>query len=326
MLVCPKIGMKKYLFIISMLAWCTCACAFTALAPEKAHFVSLHGDLGYSTLLHNIQGRKPSPGMNFNIGVDYRLHYNNFLFSAGVEGLYELHSNPLDAMDFALPMVDTEGDLFNMHVIVDKSSDLSHMVNLNIPLLVGGEFGRFYFLVGPKVSLNMYGAASSKAEFTTYGEYERYYDDFYDMPNHQFESGHVMQSGTLPLKWNMNVMAHLELGARVNHMYRRKAFRLNPDRIRMYLALYADYGLLNLHTQGSGAPAFEYRETDEGVKFFIQPMLLSTMSDNAVINNLSIGIKYTIAFELPQRGKSYIYDWKRDQNTIKRGGNQTIKF
>jgi hypothetical protein len=174
--------------------------AHTALTPDRAHFVALHGDLGYSTLLHNIPGREPSPGMNVNLGVDYRICYNNFLFSVGVEGLYELHSNPLDAMDFSLPMRDTEGDLFQMHVLIDESNDLSHMVNLNFPLLFGGEWGRFYFLLGPKVSLNMYGAASSRAEFTTYGEYERMYDDFYDMPNHQFESGHAMSSGALPMK------------------------------------------------------------------------------------------------------------------------------
>ena len=306
--------------------WCVSAMAFTRLTADKAHFISLHGDLGYSALLHNIPDRAPSAGLNANLGVDYRLFYNNFLFSAGVEGMYQLNSNPLDAMDLSLPMLDTEGEPFQMHVLVDESNDLSHMLNLNIPLLVGGEWGRFYFLVGPKASVNLYGAASSNAEFTTYGEYDRMYDDFYDMPNHQFQSGHTMQSGLLPMKWNVNIMAHLEVGGRLGHMFRYKAFRLDPDRVRMYLAAYVDFGILNLHAKGTGAPAFDYRETDEGLKFYIQPLLLSTMSDNATIRNLNVGVKYTVAFELPQRGKSFIYDWNSvDQNYRKRGGNQTIK-
>ena len=103
--------------------------------------------------------------------------------------MYDLNANRLDEHDEVLLMRDTEGDIFNMHVHVDKSRDLAHMVNLNIPLLVGGEWGRFYFLVGPKVSLNLYGSTSSVAQITTYGEYDRYYDDFYDMPNHQFVTG-----------------------------------------------------------------------------------------------------------------------------------------
>ena len=62
------------------------------------------------------------------------------------------------------------------------------------------------------------------------------------------------------------------------------------------------------------------------LQFFIQPLLVSSMSDNAVFRNMNIGIKYTVAFELPQHGKSYIYDYnKPGRGGIKRGGNQGIK-
>lgn len=316
--------MKRYIFIVCSILLCVSASAFTRLTNETYHFVSLHGDLGYSMLLHSIQGQTPASGMNTNIGVDYRLNHNNFLFSVGVEGMYALNANKLDKLDVSIPMMDTEGDLFDMHVLVDKSKDLSHMVNLNIPLLVGGEWGRFYFLVGPKVSLNLYGSTSSTAQVTTYGEYDRYYDDFYDMPNHQFVTGQQMSSANIPLKWNMNVLAHLELGGRINHMYKNKQFHLHPDRVRMYIAGYVDFGLLNIHHTSGGAPLFEYRETDQGVQFYIQPLLVSSMSDNAVFRNLNFGIKYTIAFELPQHGKSFIYDYKKNE-PFKRGGNQGIK-
>ena len=135
-----------------------------------------------------------------------------------------------------------------------------------------------------------------------------------------------MGSGTLPLKWNMNIMAHVEIGGRLGHMFRHQQFRLNPDKVRMYLAAYVDYGLLNLHTGKGGLPVFDYRETEQGVQFFVQPLLLSNMSDNATFRNLNIGIKYTIAFELPKRGKSYIYNYKESgRESIRRGGNQGIK-
>ena len=52
----------------------------------------------------------------------------------------------------------------------------------------------------------------------------------------------------------------------------------------------------------------------------------SALADNAVFRNLNVGIKYTIAFELPQKGKSYIYDSNKvGRDYIKRGGNQSIK-
>ena len=301
--------------------------AFTRLTPETAHFVSLHGDAGYSALLHNVPDIAPSAGMNTNIGVDYRLFHNNFLFSIGVEGMYELNVNQMDALDQRIPMLDTEGDSFDMHVLVDKSTDLTHMVNLNIPILFGGEWRRFYFLVGPKVSLNLYGSTSSKAQITTYGEYDRMYDDFYDMPNHQFMSGKYMGSETQPLKWNsVNIMAHVEIGGRIGHMFKHKQFRINPDRVRMYIAAYADFGVLNLHTGSNGLPVFGWRETEEGVQFFSQPLMLSNLTNDATFRNLNVGIKYTVAFELPQKGKSFLYDeFGSDRDYRKRGGNQGYK-
>jgi hypothetical protein len=289
--------------------------------------VSLHGDVGHSALLHTVEGMKPSTGFNGNLGVDYRLFHNNFIFSVGVEGMYELNVNSMDEMDVSIPMMDTEGELFDMHVHVDKSRDLAQMVNLNIPLLFGGEWGRFYFMVGPKVSLNMWGVTSSHAEVTTYGEYDKYYDDFYDMPNHQFESDQYMGSAVLPLKWNFNIMAHAEIGGRIGHMFKHKQFRLNPDKVRMYLAAYMDFGVLDVHIKGSGAPMFEYRETDKGVQFYVQPLMKSDLADNAVFRNLNVGIKFTVAFEMPKHGKSYIYDYQKNNRLdIKRGGNQGIKF
>ena len=306
---------------------CVCASAHTRLTPELTHFVSLHGDLGCAGLMHSIPGQPTAGGLNTNIGADYRLFYNNFLFSLGVEGMYGLYVNRVARVDESIPMKDTEGQLFDMHVRVDKARDLSHMVNLNIPVLFGGEWGRFYFLVGPKVSLNLYGAASSTSEFTTYGEYDRYYDDFYNMINHQFSGGQTTSSGVMPVKWNLNVMAHLEIGGRFNHMFKHQQFRINPDKIRMYLAAYVDFGLLNVYTGSNGKPLFEYRETeDKGVQFYVQPLLHSNLADGMTFRNFNVGIKYTIAFEMPKRGKSYIYDYNKVERDYRiRGGNQTIK-
>jgi len=302
-----------------------CARAYSPLTPETVHFVAIHGDLGYAGLLHTMQGRKPSSGVNTNVGVDYRLYHNNFLFSAGVEGMYALYANKMDKLDVELPMIDTEGDLFNMHVHVDESRDVAHMVNVNIPLLFGGEWERFYFMVGPKLSLNMYGATASNAKVTTYGEYEQYYDDFYDMTNHQFISGQRMSSETLKMKWNFNIMAHAEIGARIGHMFKHKQFRTNPDKIRMYIAVYTDFGILNIHADAGGKPIFDYRETENGLQFYSQPLMMSNLADNEIFRNLHVGIKFTVAFELPKHGKSYVYQHNRvGRNYRKRGGNQTI--
>ena len=91
------------------------------ISSETTHGFFMSGDLGYSALLHNIQGYPASAGLNTNIGMGYRLFHDNFLFSTGLEAAYQFNANRLDNMDFQLPMRDTEGQLFQMHVLVNES-------------------------------------------------------------------------------------------------------------------------------------------------------------------------------------------------------------
>ena len=319
--------MRRYILIVFCALVCAYTHAQTELSPEIRYFISLNGDLGYSALLHNIENYKPSSGMNANIGASFRFYHNKFIMSAGVEASYQLNINKIENMDFSLPMKDTEGDLFNMHVLVYKSQDRTHTVNMNVPVLVGGEWQRFYFMVGPKVGINMFATALSEAEYSTYGEYERYYADFHNMENHQFVTDNQMVSGVLDMKWNMNLMAHVEVGARVDDVYKHRTFRINPDMIRMYLSAYVDFGLLNLISSQKNPPIFDYRDTeDKGLQFYIQPLMRSSLANDAFVRNLNVGIKYTVAFEMPQKGKSYIYDYNKvGQDYRKRGGNQSIQ-
>ena len=299
-----------------------CSNAHTRLTPETHNYVTVHGDLGASVLLHNIPNQKPGAGMNGIIGVDYRLYHNNFLFTIGAEGMYNLFVNPLDNVHDTLMMNDTEAQLFGMNVLVKSSRDRAHMVNVNVPVLVGGEWGNFYFLVGPKLSLNLYGATSSSALATTYGDYDRYYDDFYDMPNHQFETNKPLESGMIAMKWNMNVLAHVEIGGLFQTVKKHRGYTRYAEKVRTYLSVYADFGVLNLRSSQGGNPIFGNRETDQGeVQFYVEPLLTSDLSDGKIFRSLSIGVRYTVSIPMPERGKSYKYNHKRSSvlNRKRRG-------
>lgn len=316
--------MKRYILTICLACFYICAIAHTRLTPETHNYITLHGDVGVSMLLHNIPNQRPGAGMNGIVGVDYRLFHNNFLFTIGAEGMYNLFVNPLDSIHESIRMLDTEGQQFTMHVQVHNSQDRAYMATVNIPVLVGGEWGNFYFLAGPKFSYSFYGATSSSALATTYGEYERYYDDFYDMPNHQFETNKTMESGMLKMKWNMNVLAHLEMGGLLQTLKKNRGYSRYDDKVRTYLAVYADFGILNLRTSEGGDPIFGHRETEtEGVQFFVQPLLTSDMSADAVFRSLSVGVRFTVAFPMHEVGKSYKYNAKRTNSlNRKRRGTQ----
>lgn len=271
--------------------------------------------------------QNPAAGLNTNIGADYRVFFNNFIFSFGVEAMYALYANNSSPFNDTIYMRDTEGDQFQMVAQVGKPRDLAHMLNVNIPILFGGEWGRFYFMVGPKISLNVFGATSSSATYNTYGRYIRAYDDFVEMPNHMFENGLTMGGESMPLKWKMNVMAHAEVGARINHMFKHKQFRINPDKVRMYIAAYVDCGILNVYSSTDDQPWYKHSDPGQELKFYLRPLLRSSLAANTTFfRNFNVGIKYTVAFEMPKHGKSYVYDYEKvERNYRIRGGNQTIK-
>lgn len=319
--------MKRTITIGLLALVCLCAGAHTKLTPELVSFISLHGDVGYSALLHTMPDQKTASGFTPTIGADYRVYYNNFLFSFGVEAMYQVNTFAVSPFNDTIPMLDTEGNEFRMIAQVDKPRDLTHMLNINIPILFGGEWGRFYFMVGPKVSLNIYGAGSSTATFETYADYTRAYDDFHEMPNHLLATGLQMSSNTVPVKWErLNIMAHAEIGARFNHMFKHKQFRINPDKVRMYLAAYVDFGVLDMYKSYSGKNWYGYDDQGKGLQFSIRPIITSKFADNAQFRNLNVGIKYTVAFEFPQHGKSFLYDeYSSERDYRKRGGNQGYK-
>lgn len=310
-----------------LLAYSVAGYAFTRLNAETEHYVTFNGNVGYSTLFNSIKDRSSSPGFETELGAGYRIFHNDFLFATGLGVSYNLFVSNQPIVNTNIDMLDTEGEPFKMHVYVANCQDLAHAVNLNVPLLIGGEWGRLYFLVGPKFAYTVYGVTSARADCTTSGIYDRFYDDFFDMPNHQFETEREITNGGLEkLKWNFNLMAHAEIGWCINRRYLDKKYNVQPEKVTWFVSLYADYGVLNI----SSAPAdaentFYYKQTDEGVKYYVTPFLLSKPAYNEKFNNFTIGVKFTVLLQLPIAPKQFIYDGSKNVRDWKRGGTQAIK-
>lgn len=275
--------------------------AATHLLPDQHHFISVNGALGYTAVTNNVVDVALGSGVNTSIGVGYRLFHNSFLFSAGIDGSYRFVTHSMADSRCQLDMIDTEGMPFKMDADATNGADVCHAVNLNIPILVGGEFQRFYFLVGPMLSVNLWGSTSAKAMLTTTGEYDRYFDHFEDMPNHYFSTV-PLSSGTQSVSFQIDVLAHAEIGWRLGKFYSQTGADVPKPKQRYYIALYADYGLLNIHRNVAKGDRLSYEETElQGLQFNLTPALLSTELKGAQLHQFSVGIKVTFLFELPQR-------------------------
>lgn len=314
-----------WVLIIGLVIEMSPAYAASKLNPNDRHMLGFWGSLGYSGLLHNRTESKIPSGVAPAIGVGYRYSHNNFIFQTGLEGQYAWMTCVMPLEIYQQRMVDSDinHEPFMMTAAISDRKEVYQTANVQLPLYVGYERGYFYALAGVTAGLNVYGTASSKGTLDTRAEYERLIGVMEEMPNHGLTRIDV-NSGSKTFHTNINVMAHVEIGGRLDKFYQKTGFRAKRHTHRLYLAAFADYGVLNVHQNTSAGELIELDFT-EGVNATVTPLLISNQMLGKRINPLVAGVKFTVMFELPKHGKSYIYDYYKVTNGyIKRGGNQSI--
>lgn len=292
--------MRRYTIIIVLLiSLFSSAWAGTKLSPDKYHFLGGWGSVGYSTLLQQSYA-KPAAGIQPALGLGYRLYYNGFTFTTGVEAQYGYMTNRIGRSDLTLSMIDTEGEPFTMHAIVQDTKDYMRTVNIAVPLAIGAEHKYFYIQAGAKFALNLYGTASTASSASTKADYERYIGFFENMPNHQLENGQQLVSEEYSMSLLPSLLLTCELGARVDQIVFERGADVAKHNYRMYLGLFAEYGLLNVHKDVSYGEALAYRQTEQGVKFFVVPAMLNDDLRSVQVNPLTVGVRFSVFFRLPE--------------------------
>lgn len=277
--------------------------AYTRLNPELHHFFSADVALGYASLLNNSEQVETGSGVAAHIGVGYRVLYNRFLFATGAELYYMYNAYSMSAAMLNLKMVDTEADPFTLHVDATAGRDWVSALNLNIPLFMGMEYRRFYFLAGPKLCINIANQMQAQATAITTATYDKYIEDFEDMPNHMLGQ-YDLSSGNQRAPWNIDVMAHVEIGGRIGSFSFDKGGDIVHPKHRIYLAAYMDYGLLNLNQVTVGDARIGYEQpSGQALRLYLTPALMSKDIVGAWVRQLSVGIKATVLLELPKRDK-----------------------
>lgn len=258
----------------------------------------MDGALGYSSLLNNSDSVAAGAGPSLQVGVGYRLLYNDFLFATGAEFYYLYNQYSMSGAKLDLKMWDTEADPFVYHVDATAGKDWVHSVSINIPVLFGAEYKRFYFLAGPKISLNVWNQMYAQANMVTTAEYGKYIDIFENMPNHMLGK-YDIESEKCRANWSLDVLAHFEIGARLGAVSFETGADVEKPKHRIYLAVYADYGLLNLNRATAEGNRLGYeQEAGKQLQLYLTPALMSNELSGVRVNQLSVGIKTTVLLEL----------------------------
>lgn len=289
---------QRYGILALLLSMTQVLGAFTRLTPESYHFFVVEGSLGYASLTNSSSSLRSGNGAAANLGIGYRVYHNHFLFSTGLQGYYLYNVHSMQDVSCEFDEVDNEGDAYHMVVDASNGTDVCNAVSLNLPVLFGAEYRRFYFLMGPTLSYNLWGNATASASLSEKAQYVEFEGVVENMTG-RFENQTVTQ--TERIEWNIDLMAHFEIGMRLGDLSFQTGADVPKPKQRYYIAVYVDYGLLNLRSAQSLGSRLWYEGTGFDKTYHLTPAVMSTELRQAEIHQYSVGIKATVLLELPRR-------------------------
>ncbi len=295
--------MKKY--IICLFAFC-----FTfSLQAQIKSYVSVWGQAGEASLITNMPDFGPyaSLGVGGGIGAGYELQASHFLFSTGLGVNVSNSSFSLFNAKFTLQDIyDGDGDSFTFVLEHNQRKDSYTNVAIQIPLMVGAQVQRFYCLAGFKFDISAFSHYNIHARTTTYGVYDMFFEDepFVNMPTHGFYDNQPMHASG-KTTFNANIVGSVEIGLRIGRIEKATGWDVPKQKHSYRLAIFADYGLLDLHTKGDQSlltlPATILNK--DVLNNTIMNDFLSTKEVLNPVHNLMIGIKFIAMFALPETNK-----------------------
>ena len=233
-------------------------------------------------MLTDVPNLHSSIGYGFGAGAGYEFRVNKFMVHTGAE-FVNLHPNlSLDDFVHHAKMIDNDTQIteYTGHFKFSDNSDRYNLGYVNIPLMFGVDFGRFYFLAGGKVGLNMFSESNVKTTVKSTATYDPFIVDFENMPNHFFTT--TEENTNYPIAFDMNISAAFEMGFNFGASDKNNTY--------YRLAYFCDYGLATIYTGSQTQNLLVSKHSDH-----FQPALNNfLMSNQTEAAALYTGVKLTV--------------------------------
>lgn len=278
-----KVSIKICLIMLLLMSTVSFQAAPRTYNSERHDFIYLTTNFGFQSLLDdkqlNNQYMNKYMGGGCEIGVGYRYYQDKFIFQTGLSAHYGSYT-------MKLPDVQS-GVGFS---IVNRM-DVLHSGEIILPFMLGAEGYRVYFLAGPKIGYRFYGSALPKA-------------DVVGLPIN-------LVSAKQDFRYDWNFMGAIEIGFRLGDVYKEKGADVPYSMNRYYLALFADGGVIRKNTF---YPPCDMIESQGGTTTVLNPVMSTKDYIERMYGNFSVGIKFTVLFEVANDGACVICkEHKRDK-------------
>lgn len=272
----------------------------------------------------------PKLGGGAGLGVLYELQYKHLLFRTGFGFDYTFNRFGYKAPDMTLGIKEYNSMLY--HYQFNSYLEKTQLGMPYVPVYFGGLFRRMFFLVGAKIGVMPLVSTSQATNVTIWATDDDVIDPMHGLYTHEMRD-YDFRSTPVSRTFNMvDVMAHAEVGINLDPRawmdpkelqrilkrekvaQRRKNYRKPlSDRTHYRLSVFADYGFSNLHQYAPNPVGFrdgEEHYPDGGLVAIpdvttVQPYTAYGFRPNekAWLNNLFVGVKLAIMFELPHKHK-----------------------
>ena len=318
-------SVKKYqLYLVLFLACLVCGTA----SAKVNHYVGGFAQIGEWSLMPSQSDYSASLGVAGGAGFLYELQAGKnysplrFLFNVGVgaTGGMTAYSRSTDQTATMFNQLDLQKQPFDYVYEIKDRKDRYNNVAVHIPVMFGLQYKRFYALAGVKVYANIWTKAYSAANLTTYGHYDQFIGmtqngDFRSMPMYQFFDEESVNTN-IKTSLNLDLDLSLEVGARLGTITYGTGYDVPKRKMEYRIAAFMDYGLMDVHTNGS-KPAvvmperYDIDPASENYVYNSRSMVENlTMNDimategfAKMVNNLVVGVKFTVLFQLPEQQK-----------------------
>ena len=308
---------------------------------EFNHYAGVYGQLSEWSLMTDNKDYKLSAGFGGAVGGMYEIQLGEqysptrFLLNIGVGAQGGMTSfQQSSAMTHTLynqwtvSEVHTPSKQFDYVYEIQNRHDWYRDISVGAPLMLGVQHKRFYMLAGVKVYYHLLTSTVSTATVSTYGQLPGL-DPFRNMPEYQFFEGEKIKGDPVKTAFNLDVDVSMEIGGRIGYVPSAVGYDV-PDRTIEYrLAVFVDYGLFDIRKNkniypGTGAafdPANSLKtpdtyDSDVSSEGYVYKNANKTMLEGIVmndimsvdnfasrVNNLMVGLKFTVLFRLPKSGQ-----------------------
>ena len=306
----------------------------TAVAQEAGthHYLNLYGKAGWAGMMdgmkaydkaisvstladYDVSDKSLFGGPGAGLGFGYEFQSGHFLLDVGIEAEW-LRSTSKYAFEARRPMISP----YNMDYVYrfyDWRETRSGLY-AGLPIMMGGQFGNFYFLLGAKVAYGIF------ANYSNFGDYDvTAYDPAlageiggtnHGLGLHHVDKGQAGYQGKLALT-PLDVRAAAEIGLDLDPWLQAPVERRNNIRggqrgkkpkyepftrhdVHYRISLFAEYGFMNVNAGTVEKPLSFANSASE------EPNGSNTVLGENKLNNLFAGVKFTVQFEV---GKKITY-------------------